>query len=399
MNINELHDAWITAGQTVSDKQSTVQNMAIELANGTKDYSEEEVQAAKDSLESAKRARDLAKEALDGAEADNKVAKPVKAVAAPNDNGHKEFAAGIRDLIAGRTKALNLVSSSSDPTTTPGAGLTIPEDVETRINELIRQFDVLQPLVNVESTATTSGSRVIEVFGDMLELADIDDEDAEIADMDEPKLKTIKYEIHRRAGIMKATNSLLKDSDEAIITWLTGWIAKKVAVTRNKAIIKVLNTLPKTVAITNFDSVKDLAEVTLDPAISAIGSFLTNVSGFAALKKVKDAQGNYLLQRDVSQSGAYTVDGKAVTVVSDNWLPDTDSKHPLYFGSLKNAVTLFDRENLSLATTTEGGDAFTKDQTWIRAIDRFDVELTDDEAVAVGSFSSIADNQAAAPKA
>ncbi|MBT9670689.1 phage major capsid protein [Secundilactobacillus kimchicus] len=400
MNINKLHDAWITAGQNYTDKQSNVQNMAIALANGTKDYTDEEIQNAKKEMNKAKQARDLAKDALDSATESKKLVEPTKPVAETPDE-HHVFANGVRDLMSGKIKVLNLVSSSSDNKTTSGAGLTIPEDIETRINKLIRQFDVLQPLVNVESVSTVSGSRVIEQFSLMTPLASIEDEDADIADNDEPKLATVNYTIKRYAGINKITDSLLKDSDENIITWLTTWIARKVVVTRNQAIITVLNAAPKKATITKVDDIKDLDTGTLDPAINRLGYFLTNNSGFNTLKKIKDAMGRYLLQPDVAQAGAFTFDGKRIVVVSDNWLPDVSKDtHPLYFGSFADAVTLFDRENMSLATTTEGGKAFEKDQTWIRVIDRFDVEMIDDGAMAVGSFGTIEDQPAnLAPKA
>ncbi|MFM9745066.1 phage major capsid protein, partial [Streptomyces brasiliscabiei] len=84
--------------------------------------------------------------------------------------------------------------------------------------------------------------------------------------------------------------------------------------------------------------------------------------------------------------------------VADKWLPNvtatSGTAYPLYYGDLSQAVTLFDRESTSLLTTNIGGDAFAKDQTKIRVIDRFDVEATDTEAFVAGSFSKIADQPA-----
>lgn len=404
-NVNDLNKAWIESGHKVEDLQSKVQSMATELVADPKKYSDEDLTAVKNELSQAKQARDFAKTALDNAQDAATAVKDIKKPVAAKPNAHKVFADGIRDLISGKTKFLNLVSSGSDQTKTGDGGLTIPDDIETRINELIRQYDALQPLVNTESVSTTSGSRVIEKFSVMTPLVNLDDETASIGDNDDPQLATVKYTIHRYAGITKATNSLLKDSDEAIITWLTNWIAKKVVVTRNAAIIAALNNAPKKPTIAKFDDVKDLATVQLDPAINKLGSFVTNNSGFAVLNKVKDAMGNYLLQRDPTKADGYVINGRPVTAVSDNWLPDNvDSKgafvsHPLYFGDYKDGITLFDRENMSLATTTEGGDSFVKDQTWIRVIDRFDVESVDDGAIAAGSFAAIADQTANFPAA
>ena len=122
--------------------------------------------------------------------------------------------------------------------------------------------------------------------------------------------------------------------------------------------------------------------------------FLTNTSGFTALKKVKDAMGNYLMQRDVKSPTGYVIDGFPVKEVADRWLADNKGSHPLYFGDLKQAVTLFDRENMSLLATNIGAGAFEYDVTKIRVIDRFDVQTVDAEAFVPAAFKAIADQTA-----
>ena len=86
---------------------------------------------------------------------------------------------------------------------------------------------------------------------------------------------------------------------------------------------------------------------------------MTNTSGIKVLAKVKDADGNYLLQKDVTKSDTYLIEGKPVIEVEDARLADAaSSTHPLYFGDYKAYATLFDRENMALATSTEAGNAF-----------------------------------------
>jgi len=200
------------------------------------------------------------------------------------------------------------------------------------------------------------------------------------------------------------TNSLLKDTAENILAWLSSWIAKKVVVTRNQAIIAAMNAVPKKPTLAKFDDVIDMANTSVDPSILSTSFFLTNVSGCNELHKVKDAMGNYLLQPDPSQPQRMLIQGKQVVMVADRWLPSAGTAaapvYPLYFGDLSQAVTLFDREQMSLLSTNVGAGAFEKDQTKIRVIDRFDVQATDTEAFVAGSFTAIADqkaNFAAAP--
>ena len=172
------------------------------------------------------------------------------------------------------------------------------------------------------------------------------------------------------------------------------WVAKKVVVTRNKAILEKIAALPSKPTIAKFDDIKDLALKGVDPAIRSTSFFMTNTSGLATLAKVKNAMGDYLLQRDPTQPERYLLEGKQVIEIADRWLADNAGAHPLYFGDLKQAVTLFDREHMSIEASNVAGDAFSLDQTKIRVIDRFDVVTTDQEAFVAASFKTIADQKA-----
>lgn len=385
MGINELNDAWISKGQEVSDLNAKL-NAAVLDDNFSKDKFAE-LKEQRDNLTAQ---RDAIKDQLDEARANEVFRMNDKDKKPLNDKQidlKDKFVRDFKDMVtSGKTEAGN-------------AGLTIPDDVQTTIHTLVRQYASLQNLVNVEHVTTPTGSRVYEKFSEIKPLANLDDETAQIGDNDDPELTTIKYLIKRYAGITTVTNTLLKDTAENILAWLSTWIARKVTVTRNQEILKVLDTASKKPTIANFDDIKDLQLNTLDPAIIATSSFVTNQSGFAVLAKVKDAQGRYMIQRDVTNPEQYRIGGKPVTVVADRWLPDISGSHPLYYGDFKQAVTLFDREDMSLLSTNIGAGSFEHDETKIRVIDRFDVEPVDGEAYAVASFKAVANQQATAPEA
>ena len=380
MGINELNNAWIEAGQKVSDL-----NEKLNVALMDDSFDQAAFADLKEQRDQAKQRRNALKDQLNEARA----AEVVKM----HDEDKKPLTdseLSMKDKFVKEFKDMVTTGTSG----TGNGGLTIPDDIRTTINTLVRQYASLQNLVRVESVTTESGSRVYEKFSDIKPLASLDDETAAIGDNDDPELTTIKYLIKRYAGITTVTNTLLKDTAENIIAWLSTWIARKVVVTRNQAILAVMNTASKKPTIAKFDDIKDLELTALDPAINATSSFLTNQSGFAVLAKVKNAMGNYLVQRDPTSPEIYRIGGKPVTVVADRWLPDVSSAHPLYYGNFKQAITLFDRENMSLLTTNIGAGAFEKDQTKIRVIDRFDVEQVDGDAYAVGSFTTVADQAA-----
>lgn len=385
---NELHDLWVAQGDKVENL-----NEKLNVAMLDDSVTAEELQAIKNERDTAKMKRDMFKEQYTEARANevvNMSEEDKKPLTKSEEEVKANFVKDFKNLVRGRYQ--DLLDSKTDHSGSD-AGLTIPQDIRTAINTLVRQYDSLQEYVNVENVTTLTGSRVYEKWTDITGLANIDDEAGKIADIDDPKLSLIKYTIKRYAGISTVTNSLLIDSAENILAWLSGWIAKKVVVTRNKAILGVVDKLPTKPTLTKWDDIIDL-EAKVDPAIKQTSFFLTNTSGFTALKKVKNSLGDYLMERDVKSPTGYSIDGFAVKEISDRWLPNASSGvMPLYFGDLKQAVTLFDRQHLSLLSTNIGGGAFETDTTKVRVIDRFDVVQTDGEAFVPASFKAIADQK------
>ena len=384
MGINELNEAWISKGQEVSDLNAKL-NTAVLDDNFSKDKFAE-LKEQRDNLTAQ---RDAIKDQLDEARA-----MEVKNMKSEDKKPLNKKELDIKDQFVKDFK--NMVTSGK--TGAGNGGLTIPDDIQYAIHKLVRQFATLQNLVNVESVTTMTGSRTYEKLSDITPMSDLDDETAAIPDMDDPELTLIKYAIHRYAAIQTVTNSLLKDTVENILAWLSDWVAKKVTVTRNAKIIEAMGKPAKKPTIANFDDIKDLENNTLDPALMPSASFVTNQSGYNVLSKVKDAQGRYMLQRDVTQPDVYRLDGKTITVIADKWLPDISGAHPLYYGDLKQGITLYDREHMSLLSTNIGAGAFEHDLYKVRVIDRFDVEVIDDGAWATASFKAVANQEATTPE-
>ena len=279
MDINTLNNLWIEAGHTVEDLNEQINN-----ALNDDNFSAEAFSDLKDKRDNAKVRRDALKEQLVEAQARTVIESPKVPLDDEELEVKDQFINDFKDLIRGNFK--NLVGSNE--TDAPGnGGLTIPKDIQTTIHTLVRQYDSLQQYVNVEAVTTLSGSRVYEKWTDVTPLKPLETSSA-IGDNEDPQLTTVKYLIKRYAGITTITNSLLKDTAENIIAWLSSWIAKKVVVTRNTEIIKAIDKLPTKPTLAKWDDIIDL-ESKVDPAIKPTSIFLTNTSGFTALKKVKNA--------------------------------------------------------------------------------------------------------------
>ena len=388
MDINTLNNLWVEAGHNVEDLNEQINN-----ALNDDNFSAEAFADLKDKRDNAKVRRDALKEQLVEAQAIAAIETPKAPLNDEELEIKDQFVNDFKNLVYGNYAQIQNVVSSDETDGAGHAGLTIPKDIQTTIHLLVRQYDSLQEYVNVEHVSTAQGSRVYEKWANITALSEIETEGGSIGANDDPQLTTVKYLIKRYAGITTVTNSLLKDTAENIIAWLSSWIAKKVVVTRNTKIIAAIDKLPTKPTLTKWDDIIDL-EAKVDPAIKPTSIFLTNTSGFTALKKVKDAMGNYLMERDVKSPTGYSIDGFPVKEVADRWLPNKSTARPLYFGDLKQAVTLFDRENMSLLATNIGAGAFETDTTKIRVIDRFDVQTVDGEAFVPASFTAIADQKA-----
>lgn len=269
-------------------------------------------------------------------------------------------------------------------------GFIVPKDLQTKINELKRALNPLSALVRVENVNTLSGARVLETASDMTPLAAVA-ELAAIGEIDGPKFTQVKYVIRKFAGILPISEELLADSDQNLLAYVNGWLAKKSVATENAQILAVLKTLTKA-PLTNLDGIKEILNVTLDPTISLMSSVLTNQDGFNFLDKQKDTDGRYLLQPNPLDSTQKLLFGKPVTVVSNKVLPTDTSvasakKAPVIIGSFTDAVVLFDRQATTLTGTSVGGDAWKRDSYDVKAVTRIDVQKFDDKAVVFGELT------------
>lgn len=263
-------------------------------------------------------------------------------------------------------------------------GLTVPADISTTIRTLRRSEDALETIVRTERTTKVKGSRVYEVNADSVPF-DTVDEESQFPDVATPVLKKVEYVIKKFGGILKATYELLEDSDENIISYLENWIARKVKATRNALIIKKLDEMTDGFEIeaTSVDDLKNIFNVELDPALVAGSKVLTNQSGFNWLDKLKDKEGNYILQKDVTNPSKRLLFGTyPVAVMSNKTIKNgATGKVPIYCGNFEEAITLFDREKLTIGISTEAGDLWSKDQTGIKVRERLDCQIVDDMAV------------------
>lgn len=268
-------------------------------------------------------------------------------------------------------------------------GLTVPEDISTAIRELRRSKDALETLVTVENVTKVKGSRIYETNADAVPFDNVDEE-AEFPEADTPTLKKVNYAIKKKGGILSCTQELIKDSAENVLAFLKKWIAKKSKATRNALILKKITeiTTGKEVDITGIDDLKDVFNVTLDPAIAVSSGIITNQDGFNWLDKLKDSDGDYILQKDITDKTKRLLFGTyPVHVISNKVLKTTENKVPFICGDLKEAITIYDLEKMTIEMTNIAAGAFEKDLVKIKVRERLDCQTIDDEAIVMCQYT------------
>ena len=349
----------------------------------------EEAKAAKEELKNLQEQFDLLKDIDDGAREDmrqklnNGTATPVQ-----QKDPIKEFADAAR----------NGFQNSMNEGTKADGGYTVPEDIETRINERRSAKASLIDLVDVEPVTTNKGSRTFKKRSQQTGFTKVG-EGGKIGAKATPQFERLDYEIEKYAGYFPVTNELLDDSDANIANTLIAWIGDESRVTRNKLILDVVKTKTVT-ALAGLDDIKKALNVTLGQAFKPTSRIVTNDDGLQYLDTLKDVNGRDLIQPNPTDSAKLQLRA-GTTIVPIEVLPNSDfpsdtatkgkRKIPVIIGDMKEAVKFFDRKQLSIMTSNIAaiGDlnAFEQDLTLFRAIEREDVQMKDEEAIVYGEIT------------
>lgn len=271
-----------------------------------------------------------------------------------------------------------------------GENYLIPEDVRVAINELRKTYISAKSLVNVETTASLSGSVNYE-SGVPAGLTAFDDGDA-IAEETNPTFVQKKFTIDWFGKLIPISRILLGAERAGLMSYLNRWFVRNAVLTENAQIFATLKAgyasgAPK--AIAGWKAFKKSINVDLDPSCLIDGVIVTNQSGFAALDAEEDKDGKPVLQENPANRTEKLFQGLRIHVFPDAQLPNIDATHfPMIYGSLKAGCTFV--EHQSLEFTLDSSFLFNKNQNCLRVIEGFDVMSTDTSAYIYGSFSATA---------
>ena len=369
---------------SINDKKAEVKKLVEENKL-------DEAKKAKDELKEMQEKFDLLKDLDDGKIDEVKTKAAAKGMKPVDEkDAVKEFADAAR-------RGFKVENSMNEGTPADG-GYTVPEDIQTKINERRSAKASLIDLVDVESVTTNKGSRTFKKRSQQTGFQKVG-EGAKIGAKATPQFERMDYVISKYAGYFPVTNELLEDSDAAISSVLTAWIGDESRVTRNNIIRTAINTKDKT-ALASLDDIKKALNVTLGAAFKSTSRVVTNDDGLQYLDTLKDNDGKYLLQPNPANpmqlrlcAGATIV---PVTVIPNDDLPSDVAtagkrKIPMIIGDLKEGIKFFDRKSLTIMASNLAAagelNAFEEDLTLFRAIEREDCQVKDDMAFVNGELT------------
>ncbi|EGQ2894444.1 phage major capsid protein [Staphylococcus pseudintermedius] len=236
--------------------------------------------------------------------------------------------------------------------------VVIPEEIVTDIFKLKEVEFNLDKYVTVKKVTNGSGKYPVVRQSEVVALPEVE----ELAENPELAVKPffeLAYDIKTRRGYFRISREAIEDSQIDVLKELKLWLARTIAATRNKAIIDVIQnggpgekggtTKLQEINAQGVDGLKDAVNLNVAPNY-AHNVAIVSQTMFAKLDKLKDKNGNYLIQPDIKEASQKRLLGAKVEILPDEML-GTKGNETLIFGNLKDALVLFDRSQYQASWT------------------------------------------------
>lgn len=165
------------------------------------------------------------------------------------------------------------------------------------------------------------------------------------ADVDAEMFKSVEYKVATRAGKIALSNEVVEDTVVNIVEEVKSQLQQLVTNTDNQNIMTKLKAFTK-VAATGLDDIKKVNNVTLDPALNKTA--IVNQDTFNYLDTLKDNDGRYILQPDVTAASGYSLFGNPVVVVSNKLFATPKvGTYPMIIGDIKQAIFVARRNQVT----------------------------------------------------
>ncbi len=286
----------------------------------------------------------------------------------PENRGNKKMTKSIevRDAINAYVKSKGQERAGF---TSVEGGALIPEELLAPQKTPEDVVD-LSKLVNVAKVNSGSGKYpVIKKSGSKMNSV------AELAanpELAKPTITEVPYDIETYRGFIPVSQEVIDDADYDVTGLIAEEIQDQELNTKNAAIAAVLKTAtPK--AVTGLDGIKEVFNKDIKKVYNAKAVITSSL--YNELDTLKDADGRYLLQTDITVASGKRLFGKEVVVLDDDMIGTLAGDLKGFVGDPKAFVTLFDRKRASVKWVDN--DVYGQ---LLAGFVRLDVEKTDTDA-------------------
>ena len=230
-----------------------------------------------------------------------------------------------------------------DGLTTVGAEAVIPID---RITKPEKQpetvVDLRQHVGRVPVTTVTGSYPILKANKNkMISVEEL----AKNPALANPEFTKVSYEIATYRGYIPVSQEALDDSDIDLGGLVAEHIQRQSLNTSNAAIAAKLQTATAK-TVTTIDDLKDIVNVAIDPAYAV--KIIASQSFFNELDKMKDNDGRYLLQQDVTVASGYKLLGREMVVMADDVIGTVAGDKVAFVGDPALFAKYFDRQQASV---------------------------------------------------
>ena len=251
-----------------------------------------------------------------------------KTIINPAENKEEKEVRSYEDYIRSRGEKRDLSSAT--------AGAVIPQTIVTPILNLKNQSNNLASLINRKTVGSGSGTYPVGLNTNAILATKPELE--EIGKVDGDLLKGVDYKLTTRAGKIYISNEAVDDSEVDIISEVKTQLNQLVENTDNTNIGTILSTADnfQTATANSLDDVKQAKNKMLNPELNL--TLVTNQDGFNYLDSLKDNEGRYMLQPDVTAPTGKSLFGMPIAELSDEQLPSPETGLLIFIGDLQECV-------------------------------------------------------------
>lgn len=199
-------------------------------------------------------------------------------------------------------------------------------------------------------------------------------------ELGKPAISEIDYSIKTYRGYVPVSQEMIDDADYDIMSIVEDEVFNQGENTELSLVTAVLKTATQADAA-GFDGIKDIYNKKLKSIYKA--SIVVTKSMFAALDKVKDKDGRYMLQTDVASPTGYSFGGKTIYKVDDTVFGN-EGDMKFFIGDVTEFVKEFDRSQVSVKW--ENNDIYGQ---LLGLFIRLDIKKADEEAGFFGTYTDV----------